>query len=512
MKKRIGALLLGSLLMLTGCGADDNGGSKAEEDLTPSSFKERFNASMEGRIGAGAADSQNILVSIDFAADHVTYASEGYQEFYFEKASNGGVKQKSLNIDNEIVTKTLTGVLFDERFANPFANIEEESKTIELSIDGAFNDLGKSFYSALLGNWLPLSGEPSDITANLTFEGGAALEMTCSFLDVACSFSFAFLAPSNYSEKRIASLPESEESQKLAETFDKIKEGNYTYRVYCNEDAYGTYKVDKNKFLYTNKAGMETGYLKSDSGYKILEVKSDGKAYLKESKSATFSSLLPTFSFAPELIRGGALANIANPLTAQVIDSLAIKGLSFSSEAILSRIAWNEGDYLEIGVSDGKKEYEIDIEEIGKTAITPDLENYIEDGWAIKEPTIYSDLLALLGEDMKIPYFDIGGTWNIDNFQNTAEVKMLSLSSDSFDDENEGLATLKEYVKKLRSISSFSEFNEDDWADYAPYPSGGGYGSENDFAFHINEQFYLEAAYADDYFSGYAFYFLVEAK
>ncbi len=512
MKKRIGALTLGTLFMLTGCGAGDNGGSKAEDDLTPSSFKESFNASMEGRIGVGAADSQNILASIDFAADHVTYVSEGYQEFYFEKASNGGVKQKSLNIDNEIVTKTLTGVLFDERFANPFANIEEESKTVELSIDGAFNELGESFYSALLGNWLPLSGEPSDITANLTFEGGAALEMTCSFLDVACSFSFSFLNPSKYTEKRIAPLPESEESQKLAEALNKIKEGNYTYRVYCNEDVYGTYKVDKNKFLYVNKNDKETGYLKSDSGYKILEVRSDGKAYLKESKSSTFSSLLPSFSFATELIEGGALANIANPLNAQIIESLAINGLSFSSEAILSKIALNDDGYLEIDISDGKKEYEIHIEDVGQTAITPDLENYIEDGWAIKEPTIYSDLLALLGEDMQIPYFDIGGTWNIDNFQNTAEVKMLSLSSDSFDEENEGLATLKEYVKKLRSIPSFNEFSEDDWGDYAPYPSGGGYGSENDFAFHINEQFYLEVAYADDYFGGYAFYFLVEAK
>ncbi len=450
MKKRNLIIALGALTILTSCGENDSSASTpigtSEESLKASDFAEKFNAKVNASIKKGTTNVDGDY-TIDYASDHVSYISVDAKGQFFEKDSNGGVNLATLDEHNEKSTETVLGEQFDEAFPNAFVNLAADhanENEVDLATNNALNDLGKSFVKLLLKN-APIK-EITEATGSISFNESVALAMTLKDVEgTLATLTATFTEPSSYQETKLGTLPETDASKVLKKALDSLKEGNYTVKVKEGETVKDTLYVNSDRLLITEGASSK-GFIRSETGYDAVLVSGDEIAE-DGSSTDTFSSLLPDYDFASEVIINGSVSPLVDE--DDVLAHLQFATLSsyYQNADIQSLALSDDKKTLVLTLENGGKTTSFEWSDIGKTTLPVDISKITQEKtWASEYPAIDEHIKTIFGNDFVLPYWDSGYEWS-DDYTENAQTLTLTFTSKS-ESEAADLTTIYAMVMK----------------------------------------------------------------
>ena len=466
MKKRNLIIALGALTILTSCGENDSSTSTPigtnEENLKASDFATKFNAKVNASIKKGTTNVDGDY-TIDYASDHVSYISVDAKGQFFEKDSNGGVNLATLDEHNEKSTETVLGEQFDEAFPNAFVNLAADhanENEVDLAANNTLNDLGKSFVKLFLKG-APLK-EITEATGSISFNESVALAMTLKDVEgTLATLTATFVKPTSYQETKLKTLPETDESKALKVALDKIKEGNYTVKIKEGEAIKETLYVNSDRLLDVEDNETK-GYLKTETGFKVLAV--DGET-VKEDGTSTdlFSSLLPDYDFAGEVIINGSVSPLVDE--DDVLTHLQFATLSsYFQNADMQTLALTaDKKALVLTLKNGDKTTTCEWSNIGETTLPVDITKITEaKTWESEGYTeIGNYLKAILGNDADLPYWDTGAEWTIEAHSDTEGTLTISSEISSEDERTNLVGAYASLMKK----AGYSELTEEDRKD-----------------------------------------------
>ena len=497
MKKKLLLVLgLSSLLVLAGCGGEGNSSdtkgndssSKQEEAVSFKDFAEKFNAKVVQKV---VVDSQEESASylFDYAADHVSIVFDGdYDNYYFKKGKTGALEGLSLNEENEVVTKT-TDEKFDDHFPNVFKEIDGTTD-LTLAKDGKFTELGGKF----LSTFLPFSASEdsySDVTASMTTGKDFVFSFQAKTTSEQIEVQATLLAPSEYKNYVLSPLAETEESKGIATTIEKLQAKNYTCTVKKGDILNATYYLNPTALLIV-QGDLKQGFVKTDDGYSTVVIKNDAP-FSGTSSSNSFSSLLPSFEFAPEIIVNGKIA----------------KGVHSSNLSRIFLFDNDRKDDLKIGsfkmtsasfeyvVGEGEDALTISFSNIGNTTLPIDILNPRAENWENTNLKVHQFLSRIAGDDYDIPAWK-GINWDLYPGFNPETATNLSLTYD-VSDVDDALASLHKYIELLDK-TSLKKWGDADYLKASSMVDPSMHDDGNLEIYYINSDYCLEVYYAEEDF------------
>lgn len=464
MKKSNIIIALSAALLLAGCGEQNQGGG---EPLSASDFAKKFNAHVNLTYKEGTYEEQRPL-DVDFGEDHISFLGGSYGSVFYEKTSNGGVNFVSLDVHNVKQSKTVLGETYAESFPNVFTTIasgHKDEKEVALAENNQLNDVGETFLKTF-SKIAPITNI-KEATGSIAFNENVTLNLTLkNESDATFIFAATFGKPSEYEETKLSVLPETEASKALKAKLDTIKEGNYTVKVKEGETEKATLYVNSDRLLM-DKEGTQKGFLKTDTGYKVLAV--SGTTVSEEGSSTDlFSSLLPDYDFAPEVI----VNDVVSPL---VEDGDPIEHLNFPVYPVTSfdsESVKTTDSGLVLTLTDNNVTTTFEWSNIGTTTLPVDISNIsVKKTWASEGyADIDAGLKAILGSDIDLPFWDLGDLeWTIDDSGTTPGSSLLLAAY--FDDDTEVTDAVAAYASEMEEAGyiELTETEREDLADAGFY-------------------------------------------
>ncbi len=359
----------------------------------------------------------------------------------------GGVNLATLDEHNEKSTETVLGEQFDEAFPNAFVNLAADhanENEVDLAANNTLNDLGKSFVKLFLKG-APLK-EITEATGSISFNESVALAMTLKDVEGAnATLTATFADPASYRATKLEVLPETDTSKALKAALDSIKTDNYTVKVKEDETVKETLFVNSDRLLDIKDAESK-GYLKTETGYKVLAV--DGET-VKEDGTSTdlFSSLLPDYDFAGEVIINGSVSPLVDE--DDVLTHLQFATLSsYFQNADMQTLALTaDKKALVLTLKNGDKTTTCEWSNIGETTLPVDITKITQEKtWASEYPAIDEHIKTIFGNDFVLPYWDAGYEWD-DDYTENAQTLTLTFTSKS-ESEAADLTTIYAMVMK----------------------------------------------------------------
>lgn len=513
-KKLLLVLGLSSALVLAGCGQGNGSSSRNDGDdsstkgtttLSYKDFAEKFNANFEIKAVSGEETAAR-KGFVDLAKDHLTtvyqYSEENFfpNESFYIKGKTGDVQRQRLNEHNEVVNEHYKDD-FDTNLANAFAEVEEGTTPV-LAENGSLTEIGKKF----LATMTPLmdlegGGTFTNITSSIEFNEQCVYTFNATVNgNISLELKSTLVNPADYEAHILSTLPETEESKKLGSMLERLKENNYTATITKVGENTPTkvYYLNPTKLLEVEGAN-KCGYLKTENGYDNVVIKND-KPTMGTHSSDTFSSLVPSFDFAPEIVTDGSLS-----LKCGSIDTHSIL---FSSAPFYGAGQFKDVEVKEdslsfvygsvLGSVQSVDRYNIVFSNIGKTTLPIDISNAKYPNWEDVDPEIHDYFVTQFGEDYVIPAWT-GFNWTKED---TDDATLLNASANVKDD-NEGIDAVKSYLSKLNKIQTLTKWTEEEWANTDEYVVAGYHDEGYDELYHINSEFSMEVYfYADFSFIG----------
>lgn len=495
-KKLLFVLGLSSLLVLAGCGEEgtksDDSSNKQEEAVSFKDFAENFNAKVVQKV---VTDSQEESASylFDYAADHVSLVFDGaYDNYYFKKGKTGALEGLSLNEENEVVAET-SDINFDEYFPNVFKEIDATTD-LTLAKDGKFTELGGKF----LSTFFPFAASKdryTEVTASMTTGKDFVFSCKAKTTSEQIEVQATLLAPSEYQNCVLSPLAETEESKTIATTIEKLQAKNYTCTVKKGGVVNTTYYLNPTALLIV-EGDQKQGIVKTDDGYSTVVIKND-IPFSGTSSSNSFSSLLPSFEFAPEIIVNGEIAKGVHSSNLSRIflfnDDGRVGELKIGSFKTTSTS-------FEYVVGEEENALTLSFSDIGNTTLPIDISKPQVSNWKDTNEKVHDFFVNILGENYNIP------AWSDYEWEVTVnnESSFITLEA-SVDDDGEGTASVKAYIRKLDSMPNLTRWTDEEWKNVGSTIETGDHSEGTDELYHINDEYSLQVYFcADEWYGSFA--------
>ena len=462
MKKSSLLLLASALLLTTGCETSSNVSSNDTSSVS-AARKSTFSSYWLADVTISSS-SLNISYQLDYSLNHVFYISSNDGSILYVRKNSGGVASICLNEHNEVVSEDVLGKNFDSRFANPFS-------TWEFGQELTSDDKSK-LMSILFEEVCPLKGSLSSFSVSsnsITFEVNAAGDKYLVKSDISASSE-------EKANANISPIGESQASKALDAKLSKLKEGNFTLKVSENGKEVKTILSLSDRMLVDGT----TGYLKDESGYKILNV-SGGKVTQKSVSNDTYTSLTADFDVSGAIFEGNKLNSLADPTL--IAPHFSLKEINGYLENKLFSSIDSSGEDFSISFAYLNSNVTLDFSSIGSTTLPVDLTKItVEKTWKNQYPEI-----AILGEEYygddfsSLPYFFSISKWIVDSKSATKKTINLKLECDK-DSGEISTSFITAYISKVTK-AGFAWYTSDQIKALDAYSIGGDGDSENDHFF-----------------------------
>ena len=491
-KKLLFVLGLSNLLVLGACGQSENPSESQKSDTSSqeekvfnfSDYATKFNANVEQKIVQDSKESKASYV-LDYATDHVSMVfGEQTQGYYYKKGKTGALERLYINEENEVSSDKVDEVMFDGSFTNVFGEVGETTD-LTLVEDGGLNQLGEKFLATFAPFWS--DGGYSDVVASVSI----GKEFVFSFKAKEDSKEFELKATlvdaSNYRNYTLSPLEETEESKGIAAIIAKLKENNYTCTLKQGGTIKGVYYLNPTALLKV-KGKEKEGFVKTETGYSNVTIKDDIPTY-GTSSSDSFSSLLPSFEFAPEIIVDG---EIEKNVYASNLSRVFLFGAERKTNVQFSSFLATS-DTFEYVLGEGEDALTISYSNIGKTTLPIDILNIKVSNWKDTNEEVHQFFVAILGENYNLPaWSDLD--WSVTVGKDNS---FLTLDA-SVDDDEEGESSIKAYIQKLDGTPGLTRWTDEEWNNVKDDIETGVHSDGTDEIYHINDKYSLQVYFCLD--------------
>mgnify|MGYP007054419934 FL=1 len=203
----------------------------------------------------------------------------------------------------------------------------------------------------------------------------------------------------------------------------------------------------------------------------------------------SFSSLLPSFEFAPEIIVDG---EIEKNVYASNLSRVFLFGAERKTNVQFSSFLATS-DTFEYVLGEGEDALTISYSNIGKTTLPIDILNIKVSNWKDTNEEVHQFFVAILGENYNLPaWSDLD--WSVTVGKDNS---FLTLDA-SVDDDEEGESSIKAYIQKLDGTPGLTRWTDEEWNNVKDDIETGVHSDGTDEIYHINDKYSLQVYFCLD--------------